>query len=159
MSKKFEMDYWLTDLGLERIRLYSNDGMTKEQIARQIGCSLTTLKKYEREHIEIAKAVNAGRDSLLDEVEGSMYKLARGYNKTIVEYEKIERDGGVSVTRTERDVYFPPEFKAQSFILKNRRGEKWDKIKHDTAHAQISMFDKFGGVSVDMGGLNDEMDG
>ena len=161
MAKRFNIKYWLTDDGLERVRLYSNDGLTQKEIAKMMGCSLTTLKKYAAENIELIKAINCGRDGLLTEIEISAYKQAKGYYKTIIEYEKVETEvkGETStiIKRTEREVYNPPDWRATSFIMRNLKPEVWDKLKQESVKAQQSLADSaFNMLTVRMEGIEDD---
>ncbi|MCL2739580.1 MAG: hypothetical protein FWE47_00070 [Oscillospiraceae bacterium] len=150
MGKKFDITYWLSDDGLERIRIYSYDGNTKAQIAALMGCGLSTLKKYEKDDVSLAKAINAGRDELLKEIEISAFKQAKGYYKTIIEYERVEVSGNdkagkikplETVKRVEREVWVPPDWRATSFIMRNLKPDSWDKLKNESVKAQAALAD------------------
>ena len=151
MGKKFPIEYWLSDEGLARVRLWANDGLSQGQIARQMGCGLTTLKKYLKSERELLEASNYGVDRLIDEVEATAYQMAKGYYKRIVEYEEREVDGVMETTRLERLKYFAPNYKMAEFILSRRRLDKWDKLKHEEVKQKKAVFDKTDIIQVVIG--------
>ena len=118
---------WLEKDKLILLEGWARDGLTDEQIAKNIGINRTTLYDWKKKEINIADALKKGKDVVDLEVENALLKKALGYTITIEE-EKIDRDGFVHTLK--RDIHFPPDTGAIVFWLKNRQTKKWrDKVE------------------------------
>ncbi len=93
---KGKYEYWLTDDGLTLLEGWAREGLTNEQIAHNMGISLTTLKTYRNVYPSISAALKKGKEVVDFEVENALLQKALNGDTT-----------------------------AQIFWLKNRRPDKW----------------------------------
>lgn len=118
---------WLEKDKLILLEGWARDGLTDEQIAKNIGINRTTLYDWKKKEVNIADALKKGKEVIDFEVENALLKKALGYTITIKE-EKLDKDGFVHTL--EKDVHIPPDTTAQIFWLKNRQVKKWrDKVE------------------------------
>lgn len=129
-----QFETWLQEENLTLLTGWARDGLTYEQIAKNIGVNVKTLWEWRKGYLPISNALKKGREVADYEVENAMFKSATGY---YIEEEKkyIKRiDGNPTehIEKTRR--YVPPNVTAQIFWSKNRNPEKWrDRIeRHDT---------------------------
>jgi len=113
---------WLSDDGLLRLEGWARDGLTDEQISKNIGINPATLYKWIDKYSKIGEAIKKGKAPVDIEVENALLKRALGY-----EYEEviteIYGDGKKHIKKVKR--YIPPDVTAQIYWLKNRRPEKF----------------------------------
>lgn len=98
---------------------WRRDGLTEEQVARNLGISVTTMEVYKKEHPEFLKALKSGRGVHLANVKNALAKRALGF---MVEERKTyikEDDNGVTKYTEVSEKYYPPDVAAISFTLKN----------------------------------------
>lgn len=110
---------------LIRIAAWARDGLTEDQIAKNLGVSYMTFRraKADPEYGEqISKALIQTKDVVDMEVENMLYKRAMGYQYDEV---KEEYEGGLLTKRTVTKKTVIPDTMAQIFWLKNRRPDKW----------------------------------
>ena len=131
---KGKYEYWLSPDGLLRLEAYARDGLTDEQIAKNLDIVPSTLYEWKRQYSEISEALKRGKEVVDIQVENALLKRAMGYEYTetkteeyIVEGVPVER-----VTKTVKEVV--PDTTAQIFWLKNRRPERW-RDKQDIEHS------------------------
>lgn len=115
---KGKFEYWLTPEGLLKIEGWARDGLTDEQIARNIGVSVSTLNNWKIKYVEILESLKRGKEVVDRQVENALLKRALGYT-----YEEITYEGGVETKRVVKEVV--PDTTAQIFWLKNRKREAW----------------------------------
>lgn len=126
MSK---INEWLEKDKLILLEGWARDGLTDEQIAKNIGINRTTLYDWKKKEINIANTLKKGKEIIDFEVENALLKKALGYTITLNK-QKVTKDGDV-VNITE-EVHVPPDTTAQIFWLKNRQPKKWrDKVEQD----------------------------
>ena len=106
---------------LIRITAWARNGLTEEQIAKNLGISYNTFKRAKKDPDvgeQISAALIATKDVVDFEVENKLFKRAIGY-----EYEEVkeEWEGGVLTKRTVTKKMVPPDVSAQIFWLKNRK--------------------------------------
>ena len=87
---------WLERDGLIRLEGWARDGLTDEQIARNIGITAKTLYQWKKQYSEISNALKKGKEVVDYEVENALLRSALDGNTT-----------------------------AQIFWLKNRRPVVW----------------------------------
>lgn len=122
-----KVNYWLTEDGLTLLKGWARDGLTDEQIAKNMKISRSTLSKYKKEHSDISNTIKKGKEVVDFEVENALLKKALGYTESIKK-QKVTKDGDI-VDITE-DVHIAPESTAIIFWLKNRQPKKWrDKVE------------------------------
>ena len=110
-----------------RVRDLSHLGATDAEIAHIVGVSLSTLKNWRERYPEFAAAWDDGRIQADMKVAGALFKRACGYEIT----KWKETDDGM----LRELVHYPPDVKACTFWLTNRRPEQWqNKIEHDVGN-------------------------
>ena len=85
---------------LHLIEKWACDGLREDQIARNLGISVSTLETYKQNHLELLKSLKKGKESLITELENALIKKALGYD---YEEKKVytKTESGQSVTYTE----------------------------------------------------------
>lgn len=120
---------WISGDNLKRIESWARDGLTDEQIANNIGCSISTLKNWKKQHVSILTALKNGKAPVDLEVENALLKRALGY-----EYEETETivdimpDGEKKSRVKKIKKVALPDTSAAIFWLKNRKPEQWRKM-------------------------------
>ena len=117
-----KINEWLEKDKLILLEGWARDGLTDEQIAKNIGINRTTLYDWKKKETNIADALKKGKEVIDFEVENALLKKALGYTITLNK-QKVTKDGDV-VDITE-EVHVPPDTTAQIFWLKNRKKEQW----------------------------------
>lgn len=137
---KSKAEKWLEPDGLLRIEGWARDGLTEEQIAKNMGVSRSTLSDYKVKYPDILRAIKNSKEVADREVENALFNKATGYTvklkkpmkvrhvvydevsgRKVAEYERIEY--------IEEEVHVPADTTAQIFWLKNRKPNEWrDKV-------------------------------
>lgn len=108
---KFE--YWLTEDGLTLLEGWARDGLTDEQISRNMGINKATIYDWKKRFSDISNALKKGKEVVDYEVENALLEKAKGGDVT-----------------------------AMIFWLKNRRPEKWrDKPVVDADREALEKLD------------------
>lgn len=124
-----KIDEWLEQDKLILLEGWARDGLTEEQIAKNMGISVKTLYNWKTDNLPILQALKKGKEVVDIEVENALLKRALGYTITIVE-QKLDKEGCVHTL--EKDVHVPGDTTAQIFWLKNRRKQQWrDKVEYE----------------------------
>ena len=124
-----KINEWLEKDKLILLEGWARDGLTDEQIAKNIGINRTTLYDWKKKEVNIADALKKGKEIVDFEVENALLKKALGYTITLNK-QKVTKDGDV-VDITE-EVHVPPDTTAQIFWLKNRKPNNWkDRVETD----------------------------
>lgn len=115
-------DYWLTKDGLLLLTAWARDGLTEEQIAKNCGCSRTTLKDWKKRFPTVLAALKKGKEPVDIEVENALLKRALGYKylETKKEYEY-----GQLAKETVTEKIMPPDTTAIAIWLNNRKPDSW----------------------------------
>lgn len=120
---------WLTKEGLLKIEGWARDGLTDEQIAKNMGISRQTLYDWKNKYPDISDALKRGKEIVDREVENALLKRALGYKYKEIRTETDEY-GRVKTIEIEKEVV--PDVTAQIFWLKNRKPTEWrDKQEFD----------------------------
>lgn len=120
---------WLEKDKLILLEGWARDGLTDEQIAKNIGISRASLYEWKKKEVDISDALKKGKEIVDFEVENALLKKALGYTITLNK-QKVTKDGDV-VDITE-EVHVPPDTTAQIFWLKNRKPNNWkDRVETD----------------------------
>lgn len=115
---KGKYQQWLTDEGLTLLEGWARDGLTDEQIAKNIGIRRETLYDWKKKYPNISNALKKGKEVVDRQVESALLKRALGFH---FEEEVVTNEGNaVAVTRYEK-----PDVTAAIFWLKNRKPEMW----------------------------------
>lgn len=124
-----KIDEWLKEDKLILLEGWARDGLTEEQIAKNMGVSVKTLFNWKHKELPILQALKKGKEVVDFEVENALLKKALGYTITLHK-QKVTKDG--DVVDTEEEMHVPPDTTAQIFWLKNRKANKWrDKVVDD----------------------------
>lgn len=118
-------DEWLEDDNLTKIEAWARDGLTEEQISKNMGIAYSTLRVWKNKFSALSAALKRGKEVVDIEVENSLLKAAKGY---FVDEEKqyISEVNGVVTKRKEiTKKYIAPNTTAQIFWLKNRKPSDW----------------------------------
>lgn len=108
-----KIDEWLEPDKLILLKGWSRDGLSKEQIAHNIGIGRTTLYEWEQKEPNIANTLKKGREVVDFEVENALLQSALSGNVT-----------------------------AQIFWLKNRKKLQWRERQEYTNDEELSKLDK-----------------
>ena len=119
----------------ELVYKYASQGLNNVEIAHNLGISEKTLYEWKLKHKKFAKNLEAGKKSLISQVESALYKKAIGYN---YEEEKVyvskTTDGKEIVRKEKIKKHLPPDTGAIAFFLKNREPKRWNEkqiIQHE----------------------------
>lgn len=119
------------------VEAWARNGLTDEQIAKNLGISKDTFYKYKKEHTDFSDSLKRGKEVIDIEVENALLKRALGYKynevtkELIVDKETGEEELKVTKVVTKEVV---PDTTAQIFWLKNRKPEDW-RDKKDIEHS------------------------
>ena len=120
---KSKANEWLTKDGLLKLEAWARNGLTDEQIAKNIGISRKTLYEWKAKYSDISNSLKKGKEVVDIEVENALLKRALGY-----EYDEVktvtDKDGNVKEKTVTRKVVLP-DTTAQIFWLKNRKPAQW----------------------------------
>ena len=137
---KSKAEKWLEPDGLLRIEGWARDGLTEEQIAKNMGVSRSTLSDYKVKYPDILRAIKNSKEVADREVENALFNKATGYTvklKKPMKVRRVEYDeaSGRKIAEYERieyieeEVHVPADTTAQIFWLKNRKPNEWrDKV-------------------------------
>lgn len=120
-----KINEWLEKDKLILLEGWARDGLTEEQIAKNMGISRPSLWKWKKKEISIFNALKKGKEVVDFEVENALLKRALGY-----EYEEKTYENGVLTKTITKQV--APDTTAQIFWLKNRKPNNWkDRVETD----------------------------
>lgn len=132
---------WLEPENLILLEGWARDGLTDEQIAKNIGVNVSTLYDWTKKYPEISESLKKGKEVVDAEVENALLQKALGMTKTIqkpIKLKEVLYDNGKRTSEkehiefVEEEIFIPPDTTAQIFWLKNRRPDKWrDKQKDE----------------------------
>lgn len=113
-----KINEWLEKDKLILLEGWARDGLTDEQIAKNIGISRASLYEWKKKEVDIFDALKKGKEVIDFEVENALLKRALGY-----EYEEETYEYGILTKKVKKQV--APDTTAQIFWLKNRKKEQW----------------------------------
>lgn len=119
---------WLMPEGLLKLEGWARDGLTDEQIAKNIGINPATLYDWKNKYPKISEVLKKGKEIVDRQVENALLKRALGYkyNETIQEICKDAVTGEQKLTITKIVTkQVAPDTTAQIFWLKNRKPGQW----------------------------------
>lgn len=122
---------WLNNEALEQLEEWATNGLTDEQISKNINISKSTYYLWKDKYIEFSDAIKRGQKFSNYEVENALYKRALGYQ--VEEEIKIKtkyKDGSEVIEIKKHKKHIAGDVGAQIFWLKNRKPKKW-KDKRD----------------------------
>ena len=101
---------------------WARDGLTDEQIAKNMGIARATLIEWKKKHPDISDTLKRGKDIADIQVENALFKRATGYE---VEETKVEIDSNGKKHMVKITKHIAPDPTSIIYWLKNRRPEKW----------------------------------
>ena len=125
---------------LVEIEAWKRDGLTDEQIMKNLGIAKATFYKYVNENSELSERLKKGKEVEDIEVENALFKRAIGYRykEKIKEVKEIDGKKTVFIKEVEKEI--PGDVGAQIFWLKNRKSSKWkDKQDIDIEDNNVSI--------------------
>lgn len=112
---------------------WARNGLTDEQIAKNLGVAYSTFREYKKKYSALSAALKKGKEVIDFEVENALLKRALGYRYKEITKEFSEATGKLEVTKeVEKEVV--PDTTAQIFWLKNRKPQEW-RDKQDIEHS------------------------
>lgn len=125
---------------LVEIEAWKRDGLTDEQICKNLGIVKDTFYKYKEKYTDFSDALKKGKEVADIEVENALFKRAIGYKYKEVIKEVKEIDGKKSTYIKEVTKEMAGDVGAQIFWLKNRKSSKWkDKQDIDIEDNNVSI--------------------
>ncbi len=131
---KGKYEQWLKPEGLLKIEGWARDGLTDEQIAKNMGINRDTLYSWKKKYSDISDTLKKGKEVVDREVENSLLERALGGVHEVRKHIKVKRiyydEQGRKCEKEEiqvvlDEVYVPGDTTAQIFWLKNRKPELW----------------------------------
>lgn len=114
---------WLEGDGLLKLEGWARDGLTDEQISRNMGIAYSTFREWKKKYSAFSAVLKRTKDVVDREVENALFRRAMGYK-----YDEVTYERGEEVKRVTKEV--APDITAQIFWLKNRKPAEWrDKIE------------------------------
>lgn len=114
---------------LVEIEAWKRDGLTDEQIFKNLGISRDTFYKYKEKYSDFSEAIKKGKEVADIEVENALFKRAIGYKYKEVIKEVKEIYGKKTTYVKEVIKEMPGDVAAQIFWLKNRKSSKWKDMQ------------------------------
>jgi transposase-like protein len=155
---KGKYEYWLTPDGLLLLEAWARDGLTDEQVAKNIGINRDTLYTWKKKYPDISDALKRGKEVIDVEVENALFKKATGFNKTVkkaikvkeVIYENGKRKSEKEhIEYADEEVYIPPDTTAQIFWLKNRKPDIWRDKQNVELSGEVKTVNPYAGLTTD----------
>lgn len=131
---------WLEPEGLLKLEGWARDGLTDEQIAKNIGIKRTSLYEWKKKYPDISDALKKGKEVVDRAVENALLKRALGYSYTETTKELV---GTKMIVTKEVVKEVQPDTTAQIFWLKNRRSDIWRDRKDLEAKVDVNQQDPF----------------
>jgi DNA-binding XRE family transcriptional regulator len=131
---------WLKPDKLILLEGWARDGLTDEQIAKNIGITAKTLYEWKKKYSEICETLKKGKEVIDFEVENALLKHALGFE---YEEETVTQQGDVVEIRK----FSKPNTTAQIFWLKNRKAEKWREKQEPQEQTSEAVDDWVGAVT------------
>ena len=126
---------WLEPEGLTLLTGWARNGLTDEQIAKNMGISRSTLAEWKKKYSDISDTLKKGKDVVDIEVENALLKKALGYSyKETTKELSVDKQTGESKLIVTKEVtkHIAPDTAAGIFWLKNRRPDEWrDRVQED----------------------------
>lgn len=138
---------WLTEEGLLKIEGWARDGLTDEQIAKNIGIGYSTLQAWKSKYRDIQDTLKRGKEVIDREVENALLKRALGYTYNEVTQEADEF-GKLAVSKVVTK-QVSPDVTAQIFWLKNRKPKEWRDRKETELSGNIGINNPYEGLTVE----------
>lgn len=121
---------------------WARDGLTDEQIAKNLNIAYSTFKEYKNKYSAFSATLKKGKEVIDYEVENALLKRALGY-----EYDEVTYEHGEETKRVTKQV--APDTTAQIFWLKNRKPDKWRDKQVVESNNTIEVKNPYEGLSTE----------
>lgn len=139
-GRKGKYEYWISPDGLLLIEGWARDGLSKEQIARNIGVRQETVLEWEKRFPQLSEVIKKGREVVVREVENALIRRAKGFDvEETTEELRFNRTTGeqeLVVTKRVRK-HVAPDTGAAAFVLKNYAPDRWSDRKDVTISGSL----------------------
>lgn len=138
---KGKYQYWIEPDGLLLIQGWAREGLTDEQIAKNMGIGKTTLYDWQKKFPEITNALKKSKEIVDYEVENALLKRALGYRyQEKITETRYDQNGDPYTYERTMEKEMPPDPTSMIFWLKNRQPAKWrDKPVEDSIDNHITL--------------------
>ena len=119
------------------VEAWARNGLTDEQIAKNLGIAYSTFREYKNKHSALSAALKRGKEVVDIEVENALLKRALGYKYDEVTKERDKDTGELVVTKVVTKEVIG-DTTAQIYWLKNRKPEDWRDKKEIEHSGNIS---------------------
>ena len=108
----------------DEIKKWLSEGLTDREIIDRLGISRSTWYKHKSDFTDFSDAVTLSRRPKVEELEKTMFDLAKGYTIRLQKSMKVrDPGGGEHLEDYVEDVHVPPNFNALRFLLTNWSGD------------------------------------
>lgn len=116
---------WLQEENLILLKAWAMNGLTDEEIAKNIGINRKTLYEWKKKYNPISNALKKGKTIYDVEAEQNLHKVGQGYYVEEVETYITETNGVQTKRIKKTKKWVPPNVTALIFWLKNRKPDVW----------------------------------
>ena len=132
LKGKKAKEYWTSEEGCVRVEGWARNGLTQEQIAKEMEISISTLVRWRKNPDPIfdglREALKVTKDYVDKQVENALFQSAMGY-----EWEEVTEEWKFNPLKGKHEMIVTKKVKkrvapsnaAQIFWLKNRRPDDW----------------------------------
>lgn len=124
---------------VQTIEEWAIQGDSETEIARKLGISQRTLRRYKQQDLSLLSALETGKAKANSKVEYALLQRALGYKYEEEQPHKVKEiyydDNGnkcvrelIQIIKVEK--IYPPDVQAQKFWLNNRKAENWKDNPH-----------------------------
>ncbi len=127
-----------------KIEAWARDGLTDEQISKNMGIAYSTLRVWRDKYPPISAALKRGKEVVDIEVENKLLKRALGYEYDEVKTVQKIVDGKKYAEKITITRHVMPDTTAQIFWLKNRKPDVWmDRKAKEVSSNQGSNLERY----------------
>lgn len=138
------IEYWITPLGRAKIQAWKRNGLSKGEIAMNMGISSATLYRWEKDFSLIREALSLGREELVLSAEHALVQKALGYEST-ERHHTIDNEGKEVIKTVTKHI--PPDFSSLQFFLTNMKPDQWKA--RQTHEADVNVTGRFANLTDD----------
>lgn len=142
---------WNNEDGLLRIAGWARDGLSNEQIAKNMGINVSTLYDWQKKYGEFAEALKKSKEIADRQVENALFKSCLDRVITVKKCFKVKHvkyDNGKRVAEdeevvmAEEEVPIPANTTAQIFWLSNRMPGSYKRNPVDNNSSALEKLDE-----------------
>lgn len=107
------------------IEKWARDGLTEEQICKNLGVSVNAFNIYKKRYPELKESLKKGREIIITEIENALIKRALGYDIEEIKTSIRMIDGKETKYTEKTRKHIPPDVGACAILLKNKDRGNW----------------------------------